>query len=361
MKKITKYALMLISLVCVLSTIAGADTLTACGVPQIVANLFGADGGYLAAGLLLPIGEQQTGIVAAYQNKKLIADQVMPIKVLDGPELAFKYYERTKGDAFTAPETRVGRTSEPNIIHLSGEGRTGACVAHGLQDIVLKEDIDQIKNKERFVNTHLEYLMNQVLLGREMRVADTVQNTSNYGTGLSHTYEAAQGIGADGFNIVEVLLEYLEKPLARPNIIGMNAFVWAKLRTDPNILRAVYPNSNGAGVATRQQIMDLFEVDQILVGEARVNTTKNAKNPTLARCWGNNIWAHYSEPLSNLKEGIAWGMTAQVGERYAAIVEDEKVGLKGAEVIKAGFYQTEVVVGKDAGFILKDVVKSTQG
>ena len=33
MKKITKYALMLISLVCVLSTIAGADTLTACGVP----------------------------------------------------------------------------------------------------------------------------------------------------------------------------------------------------------------------------------------------------------------------------------------------------------------------------------------
>ena len=357
--KLNKCILMLVTLVCVLCSVAGADTLTACGIPQIVADIFGSDGGYLAAGLILPIGEQQTGIVAAYQNKKLIADQVMPIKVLDGPELAFKYYERTKGDAFTATDTHVGRTSAPNIIHLSGEEKTGACVPHGLQDIVPKEDIDQIKNKERFVNTHLEYLMNQVLLGREMRVAGIVQNTSNYGDSLTHTYEAAEGIGASGFDIVEVLLDYLEKPLARPNILGMNAFVWAKLRTDPNILKAIYPNNNGGGVATREQIKALFEVDEILVGEARVNTTKNAKNPTLARCWGNNIWAHYSEPLSNLKEGIAWGMTAQVGERYAAIVEDENIGLKGAEVIKAGFYQTEVVVGKDAGFLLKDVVKTT--
>ena len=357
--KLNKYILMLVTLVCVLCSVAGADTLTACGIPQIVADIFGSDGGYLAAGLILPIGEQQTGIVAAYQNKKLIADQVMPIKVLDGPELAFKYYERTKGDAFAAPDTHVGRTSEPNIIHLSGEEKAAVAVAQGLQTIVPKEDIEQIKNKERFVNTALEYLIGQVYLGREMRVAGIVQDTSNYGTGLSLTYEDNQGIGADSFDIVKVILDYLEKPLARPNILGMNSVVWAKLRTDPNVLRAVYPNSNGAGVATREQIKALFEVDDILIGAARVNTTKNAENPQLERCWGNNIWAHYSEPLSTLKEGIAWGMTAQIGDRYATIIEDKKIGLKGAEIIKAGFYQKEVVVGKDAGFLLKNVVKTT--
>ncbi len=356
--KLNKYILMLVTLVCVLCSVAGADTLTACGIPQIVADIFGSDGGYLAAGLILPIGEQQTGIVAAYQNKKLIADQVMPIKVLDGPELAFKYYERTKGDAFTATDTHVGRTSAPNIIHLSGEEKTGACVPHGLQDIVPKEDIDQIKNKERFVNTHLEYLMNQVLLGREMRVAGIVQNTSNYGDSLTHTYEAAEGIGASGFDIVAVLLEWLDKPLARPNIIGMGYNVYTKLRTDPNVLKALYPSSNGSGVATKQQLCDLFEVNDILVGKARVNTSKNAKNLQLERCWGNNIWGHYQEPLSNLKDGIAWGMTAQVGERYAAVIDAPNKGLKGSEIIKAGFYQKEVVVGKDAGFLLKNVIKA---
>lgn len=68
--KLNKCILMLFTLVCVLCSVAGADTLTACGIPQIVADIFGSDGGYLAAGLILPIGEQQTGIVAAYREQE---------------------------------------------------------------------------------------------------------------------------------------------------------------------------------------------------------------------------------------------------------------------------------------------------
>jgi len=358
MKKMTKIAIVLLSLACAVCTYAGADTLTACGVPQIAIDLFclGSMGTSICP--VLPIGEQQTGLVMAYKNSELIADQVMPVKVLEGKELSFKYFERTKGDAFTAPDTKVGRLSEPNVIHLSGVEKSDFAVAHGLEDIIPLEDLDQVTDKNRFTNTHLEYLMNQLLLGKEKRVADIVQNTSNYESGNTHTYEDNQGIGASGFDIVTVLLDWLDKPLARPNIIGMGYNVYTKLRTDPNVLKALYPSSNGSGVATKQQLCDLFEVNDILVGKARVNTTKNAKNLQLERCWGNNIWGHYQEPLSNLKDGIAWGMTAQIGERYAAVIEAPNKGLKGSEIIKAGFYQKEVVVGKDAGFLLKNVIKA---
>lgn len=358
MKKMTKIALVLISLACTVCAFAGADTLTACGVPQIVLDIFGASSTGLSTALILPIGETQTGLVIAYKNKKLIADEVMPIKTLEGSKLEFKYFERTKGDAFTVEDTHVGRTSEPNVIHLSGEERSDFCVARGLEDIIPREDIDQIDNKERFVNTHLEYLVNKILLGREKIVAEIVQNTANYGNGLSHTYAGNEGIGADNFDIVEVLLDWLDKPLARPNKLGMGYGVYTKLRTDLNVLKAIYPNGNGGGVATRQQLCDLFEVENILVGEARINTTKNAKNLNLERCWGNHIWAHYEEPLSSLKEGVAWGMTAQVGERISDIIDAPKIGLKGSEIIKVGMYQKEVVVGKDAGFLLKDVLKT---
>ena len=358
MKKNAKIMLTLVSLVCVLCTLAGADTLTACGVPQIAIDLFCLGGAGVSTCPILPIGEQQTGLVIAYKNKDLIADQVMPIKILDGAEHTFKYFERTKGDAFTAPDAKVGRLSEPNIIHLSGTEKSDFVIPYGLEDIVPREDIDQIANKERFVNTHLEYLVNQILLGRELRTAGLVQDTSNYESDCHHTYQSSEGIGASVFDIFATLLEYLEKPLARPNKLGMSANVWAKLRTDPNVLKAIYPNNNGGGVATREQIKDLFEVDEILIGAARVNTTKNPSSPTLARCWGDHIWAHYEEPLSTLKEGLAWGMTAQVGDRYAEVIEDKKIGLKGAEIIKAGMYQKEVVVGKGAGFLLKNVLKT---
>ena len=356
MKKITKIALVLISLACAVCAFAGADTLTACGVPQIFVDVFGMGSAGASAAFVLPLGEQQTGLVLAYKNEELIADQVMPVKVLDGKQLSFKYYERTKGDAFTVPDTRVGRLSEPNKINLTGVEKSDFCVARGLEDVIPNEDIEQIVNKERFVNTHLQSLINLVLLGREKVVADLVQNTSNYG--IHKTYDANEGIGATDFNIVETLLEYLEMPLVRPNKLGMNASTFAKLRMDPNVIKALYPNSNGGGVVTRQQLCELFEVDSIIVGRSRINTNKNPKSPTLERCWGNHIWAHYSEPLSTLTDGIAWGMTAQVGERYTEIVDDKKLGLKGAEIIKTGMYQKEVVLCKDAGFLLKNVVKT---
>lgn len=357
MKKITKIALVLISLACAVCVFAGADTLTACGVPQIVCDIFGVGGAGASIAPILPIGEQQTGLVIAYKNAELIADQVMPVEKLEGKELSFKYFVRTKGDAFTVPDTKVGRMSEPNVIHLSGEEKSDFAVAHGLEDIVPIEDIDQIGDKNRYVNTRFQYLIDQLLLGREVRVAGIVQNTANYASGNTHTYENNQGIGADGFNIVDVINEYLEKLIVRPNRLGMGSTVFSKLRTDPNVLRCVYPNGNGQGMATRQQLCDLFEVDEIIVGRARVNTTKNAKNLELERCWGNNIWGHYQEPLSSLKDGVAWGKTAQVGERFSAIIDAPNKGLKGSEVLKVGFYQKEVVLAKDAGFLLKNVVK----
>lgn len=358
MKKMTKIAFVLICLACTVCAFASADTLTACGVPQIVCDIFCAGGAGASFAIILPCGEQQTGLVVAYKNEELIADQVMPVQELEGKELTFKYFERTKGDAFTVPDTRVGRMSEPNMIHLSGVDKSDIVEPHGLEDPIPFEDINQIQNKERFVNTHFQYLINLVLLGREKRVADIVQNTSNYGDGLSHTYDANQGMGASGFNIVDTILEWLDKPLARPNKIGMNYTVYTKLRTDPNVIKAIFHNDSGSGIATKQQLCDLFEVKNIIVGAARVNTTKNAKNLNLERCWGNHIWAHYEEKLSTLTEGLAWGMTAQVGPRYADIIEDKKMGLQGGEILKAGFYQKEVVLGKDAGFLLKNVIKT---
>lgn len=349
----------IISLLCVLCTFAGAEQLNALGVPQVVCDLFtlGGAGGVLTAPIL-PIGEQQTGLVVAYKNKSLIADQVMPVKMLEGKELSFKYFERTKGDAFTVEDTHVGRLSEPNVINLGGTEKSDFCEAHGLEDIIPREDIDQIQNKERFVNTHLENLIDKILLAREKRVADFVQNTSNYGTGLTHTYENNEGMGADGFDIVKVLMEYLDAPLARPNILGMGAAAYNALRTNPKVLAAIYPNNQGNGVATREQLKALFEVDDILVGAARVNTTKNAKNLTLERCWGSNIWGIYQEPLSTLKEGVAWGLTAQVGDRISEIIDAPNKGLKGSEIIKVGVYQKEIVTAKDAGFLLKNVIKT---
>lgn len=354
MRKTTRIILALVSLACAACAFASADTLSVMGVPQFIIDTFACSG--FATATLLPIGEQQTGLVIAYKNSRLIADDVMPVKTLDGPELTFKYFRRALGDAFGNQDTKVGRTSAPNVVHFSGEDVAGLAAAYGLQTPVPYEDLSQVKNKERYINTALEALMDRVLLDREVRVAGIVQNAANYTSEHVKVCSASERIGAQGSNIFELLMDMIESALVRPNVLGMSSKVFYKLRTDKSVINAIWPTNNGSGVATREQIAQLFEVDKIIVGQSRVNTNKNPKSPNLTPCWGNHIWGHYQEDLSDLKDGLTWGMTAQIGDRYAEVIEDKNMGLKGGEIIKAGFYQSEVVTAPGAGILVKNVV-----
>ncbi len=358
MKKMTKIALFLITFALTVCAFAGGDALTACGVPQFIVDSLGFGSAGASFATILPLGEQQTGLVTAFKNGRLIADEVMPIKQLDGNELAFKYFRRNMGDAFGAQDTQVGRMSAPNVVYFGGEEIAGLAKAYGLQTPVPYEDLDQVKNKDRFVNKTIENLIDRILLDREIRIAKIVQDAANYESSQVKTLSASEKIGAEGSNIFELIMDMMESALVRPNVLGMSSKVFYKLRTDKSVINAIWPTNNGSGVATREQIADLFEVDRIIVGQARVNTRKNPKKPDLTSCWGENIFAHYQEELSDLKEGLAWGMTAQVGERYVEVIEDKKIGLKGGEIVKAGFYQAELVTAPGAGILLKDVLKT---
>ncbi|MFA6689938.1 MAG: hypothetical protein WCS18_10720 [Sphaerochaetaceae bacterium] len=355
MTKLSKILFILISLVAVGSVFAGADALTAFGVPQSVAGILCPSGVSVAIlPLLLPITEQQTGLVVAYKNKALIADQAMPVKQLDGPELSFKWWKRRLGDAFTAQDTKVGRMSAPNKVYFEGDWESAVAKAFGLETSVMNEDLDQIKDKTRYLNSALEGLIDRVLLGREVRVAGIVQDAANYESSQVKTCTAEERIGTNT-DVYGMIMQMFEDALVRPNVFGMNSLVYTKLRSDKSIIAAIYPNGNGKGVATKEQLMELFEVDDLIVGKARVNTNRNPKSPSLENCWGNNLWAHYQEPLSSLTDGLAWGMTAQVGDRVAETVEDKDMGLKGGVTIKSGFYQAEVVTAKAAGVLIKGI------
>lgn len=337
------------------ASFAGAECLQSLGLPLALCDMLSQNGVYSA--ILLPITEQETGLVAAYTNKKMIADEVMPIDKLLKPNLEFSWFERTVGDAFLIQETAVGRKSRPNQVYFSGEKKSGLAKAYGLEAPLSNEDLEQLDAAARtkVLDRTLEGLINRVILGREVRVATLVADKNNYLNGQAVDVDSNKRLTVANADVFGMISDMLDNALARPTMLGMNARVWAKLRTHASIISALFPNGNGTGVATRQQIADLFEVDKILVGQAMVSSNKNPKAPITTQCWGNHLFGLHQEELSTLTEGITWGITAQVGERIAESNEDKTIGLKGGVIVKAGFYQDEVVVGKGAGFLLKDI------
>jgi len=351
-----KTIFIVLALVAFAAQFAGADTITALGLPHQLADILFMGGASMA--FIIPVLPEQTGMVIAYKNTDNIADLVMPVKKNFSQKLSFMWKERNLADGFSVPDTEVGRSSRPNSMNFKGELKPGLAVAYGLLSEITQEDIDEqgADNVGNLVTDTLQALIDAVLLGRELRVAGIVQKDSNYLDKQVVAVDAAKRFDAVDSDPIKYIRNVMNSAIVRPNVIGMSADVWEGLATNPTVVSAALGNDGKHGVATRQRVAELLEVKQILVGSSLVNTSKPGQDPNLSRCWGNFLWGHYQSPVANATTGLTWGMTAQIGERYAATSEDPNLGLKGGFVVKAGMYQADLVTAKGAGFLLKNPI-----
>lgn len=339
---------------CLLSTSAMAHSmgLVDLSIPMAAIGMASGHGSMVA--FTVALSTEQSGMVIGYKNKTLIADNVMPRVKLLSTKKSFQWFERDVKNAFTVPDTAVGRRSRPNSIEFTGIDRSGTCLAHGLEGLVPQDDVDENGGDAApLVTRELGSIMDLVLLRRELRVATAAQDPNNYDATCSTTLSGASKFSDPTCDGVATIQTWLDKPLMRPNRISMADNVWTVVRSNPAIVKAINKSTGDKGVITRQAFCDLFEIQDLFVGPARINTANRGQSPTLGRCWGNAVMAHYWEPSANEKDGLAWGISVQSGDRYSdAEFQKSAGGLKGGARVVAGEYITEIVTAKLAGFLL---------
>lgn len=296
-----------------------------------------------------------TGIAIGYKNPAYIADQVMP-RVTVG-KMDYKFTRYPIGEEFQVPNTLVGRRGEPRKIELTGTEDAGSCKDYGLEDSVPQSDIDQAppnyKPLDRAVMKCTEY----VALSREVRVATIVQATANYGANNRITLAGSdQFSDYDDSDPLGVITAGLDACVMRPNTIVMGRPAWSKLRGHPAIVKATNRNAGDAGLAAKQAIAEVFEVQNVLIGESFLNTAKPGQAPVISRVWGKDIALLFINPLADAESGITFGWTAEYGSRVAGQYPDMKVGLRGGVTVRSGETVDEKVIANDVGYLIKAAV-----
>lgn len=305
-----------------------------------------------------------TAIAIGYRNsaQTLIADDVLP-RVPVGQE-RFGWTEYPLAEGYTVPDTLVGRKGRVNQVEFSGEQRTSEVEDHGLDAPVVQSDV-KAAAAARAAGTSTydpdaratEGVTNLVMLSREVRVAGVVQNPNNYAASRKVTLAGASQINDPDADPIGVINSAIEGTLVyRPNTIVMGASAWSVIRRHPKLVNAVRGSLTNEGMITRQQFTELFEVQRLLIGESYVNIAKKGQAANLARVWGKNLAALYIDPAANTDNGITWGMTAQFGTRIAGRIEDPDMGLEGGYRVRSGERIKELVVAKDVGYLVQNVV-----
>lgn len=298
-----------------------------------------------------------SGIAIAYGNPDLIADLLLP-KIRVGRK-SFQYTTFPKGDGFTIPDTKVGRTGKPNEVEFGGSDTTATCLGYGLDAPIPNEDIiiagEGGVNYDP-INRTTELVTDLVELDRELRVATQLQAGATFSgnsTTLSGTSQWSDYPNSDPIKAVKTQLDNM---LVRPNVGYMGMAAWSILSMHPKVVQATYKSAQNAGIVPTRAVADLLELEELVVGKGWYNTAKPGQTPSIVRLWGKNAGFIYRNQNITAKAGVTFGWTAQWRERIAGTREDSDIGLEGGIRVRVGEWVKELITCPDAGYLFQSCV-----
>lgn len=314
------------------------------------------------------IQPQLTAISLTYQNRTFIAETVLPrVPVMSQ---AFKWSKYTLGDGFTIPDTRVGRKSAPGQIDWTATEFSDATLDYGLEDAVPQADIQNAEAVQKMWGTKpIDPMMRSTTLLTQLIATDRESRVANIVFALA-TYPAANRVTLSGTsqwsdttnsNPVSALMNALDIPVVRPNVLVLGQQTWTGLRQHPKVTAAAFPsggNALGGGtVLQREALAALLEIEEVVVGPAWYNTAKPGQTPSLSRLWGKHASLIYRAPQVETVNDVTFGFTAQWGDRIAGTIErDPSVGLRGGTRVRVGESVKEEISASDAAYFFQNAV-----
>jgi hypothetical protein len=308
-----------------------------------------------------------TAITLAYRNQRLVADDVLPRIPVDSS--VFKWSQYTLGDAFTVPDTRVGRKGDVNEIDWTATEQTATTLDFGLEEAIPQADINNARAAMKTQGVYpidpearsTELLTDLIALDREVRVANLVRNPANYPTANKRTLSG--GAQWDQFTTstpIQDITDARDSLIIRPNVMVMGRRVFTRLASHPTIVKAYNGTTGDTGIVPQQFLANLFEFDEIIVGEGWINTAKKGQSVSLQRVWGTDAIMYYRTPVVSSPTGIiTFGYTAEWGQRLAGVIEnDPDIGLRGGTRVRVGESLKEIIAASNVAYLFQNAVGS---
>lgn len=301
------------------------------------------------------VDDKLTSIALAYRNESLIAEQVLPITPV--PSDTFRWLNYDLYDEFTVPETRVGRTSAPNVVETGATESSAKTDDYGLDDLVPQRDLDRQSEVFRPLERATEYITQLMALDYEKAVSDLVFDAAQYPAAnteiLSGTSQWSDFTNSDPLS---KMLDVMDGLVMRPNVIVMGQAVWTQLRRHPRLVQAFHGNEGDQGLIPSSFLAQLLEVDQVVVGKGWINTARKGQDASLARIWGKHCLMLYRDRTAGAQTGITFGFTAQYGDRFAGQMQEPMVGLRGGTRVRVGWEIKPLISAPFLGYFLQNVV-----
>jgi hypothetical protein len=224
---------------------------------------------------------------------------------------------------------------------------------HSLSDDVYADDYTQTEDPFKPESDAVENIMHKMQLIDESEMAKVVTNTSiiTKNTTLSGT---SQWNDENSNPVNDIMAGIAARGWMQFNTIAMGYETYFALVTHPTILE-YYKYAIGGSV-TRDQLLNLFRphgITNLLVGDARYDTSVEGLDQTFAPIWGKDVVFAYVTPRPGLKE-INGGYKFQL-DNGRFVTREEKKNPLLTEIVAHDYYNYQILM-PEAFYIIKNAI-----
>ncbi len=290
-------------------------------------------------------------ISIAYRNEQYVADQLFPSLPVAKQSDFYYTFDRgswfRSGVALRAPGTRAKRAD------YSLSTASYFCMPYALGKGVPDEVVRNADSPLRPSIEATEFVTDQLLLGKEIRVANLVTASGNWAS-------ASAKSGASQWSLptsqpllhIETAIDAVIQQIGRaPNTAVFSWDVWKALKHHPDILDKI-KYTRASGVVVPGDFGEWFDLEKILVGKSIKDTSQEGATESRSYVWGDMFWVGYVPQTPGLMTPAA-GYVMNWGGN---VVETFREKQEKQNVYTAEHHTDEVITASEAGAVLADVV-----
>lgn len=299
---------------------------------------------------------------------KMIADRVVPVVGVQAR--SGKYHIFAEGTHSELNNANIAsQQGQVARIHWSVSNDSYAVEDFGLLDFVPTDVEAQADAPISPLMDSTEILVDRLTLHREYRAAAVVFGSSNYGGQTSGLTGGNRWNNptSDPVRVIDTAMSNVNLKTT-PNVAVMGKAVWDALKRHPAILAHILSRSatrSGATplTVTRELFAEAFELDDVIVGEARYNSAAPGATAAQTRIWGNHFALLTTPATPRLGQVQAFAYTLRYTRAGSTAIEVRRwndpgmIGVAGGTYVKATFSETiKPIGGGNVGYLLTDVV-----
>jgi hypothetical protein len=264
-------------------------------------------------------------IKAIQDGSNFIGDQVAP--KVNVQKMADKYFQFSRGNWRTTEDLRTSGNASNRSVSPSLSTDAYLIEQRALHDIVANDEIDEADSPLEPKQDCVSDLMEQLMINKEKRIADTVMVTASVADYTSLAAASQWGYTSTTTPIedMDTRFDAIAKNIGKPaNQVTMGKDVFTVLKNHSDILDRIKYTQRG--VVTEDLLAAVLDVDKVLVGKAVYMTTaEGIASESTSFIWGKNVLIQHTAPRPAKRViSHAYQFYKNSGEMVVKDIEDIK-------------------------------------